>query len=40
MKEFVKMDTNNMMFFYKDIRLEQRVEVIDVLESLYLELKD
>jgi len=29
-----------MMFFYKDIRLEQRVEVIDVLESLYLELKD
>ena len=39
MKQFVKMDTNNMMFFYKDIRLEQRVEVIDVLESLYLELK-
>lgn len=34
MKEFVKIDTNNMMFFYKDIRLKQRVEVIDVLESL------
>jgi cephalosporin hydroxylase len=39
MKEFVKMDTNNIMFFYKNIRLEQRVEVIDALDNLYLELR-
>jgi len=35
----VRMDSNNMMFFYKGIRLEQRVDVIETLEKLYQELK-
>jgi len=39
MKEFIKMDENNMMFFYKNIRLEQRVEVVEALEKLSNKLK-
>lgn len=40
MMQNIRMDPNNMMFFYKDIRLEQRVEVIEALEKLYQELKN
>lgn len=40
MMQNVRMDSNNMMFFYKDIRLEQRIDVIEALDKLYLELKN
>jgi hypothetical protein len=40
MQEFVKIESNNMMFSYKNIRLEQRVEVIKALEVLHSKLKE
>lgn len=40
MQEFIKIESNNMMFSYKDIRLEQRVEVIKALEVLHSKLKE
>jgi len=40
MQDFIKIDSNNMMFSYKNIRLEQRVEVIENLEKLYAKLKE